>query len=55
MGVGGDLFSVYARLASAQGLPRLPVITGMALGYLVLTLSAALLLALTERKLAVVR
>jgi glutamate transport system permease protein len=55
MGVGGDLFSVYARLASAQGLPRLPVITGMAIGYMILTLTAALILALLERRMAVAR
>jgi glutamate transport system permease protein len=55
MGVGGDLFSVYARLSSAQGLSRLPVITGMAIGYLVLTLAAALLLAIAERRMAVAR
>ncbi|WP_380169859.1 amino acid ABC transporter permease [Kineococcus sp. DHX-1] len=55
VGVGGDLFAVYQRLVSAQGLPRLPIITGMAVGYLVITLSAALALHLTERKLAVAR
>lgn len=55
MGVGGDLFSVYARLVSAQGEARLPVITGMAIGYLILTLSAAALLAVAERRTAVAR
>ncbi|MFB9378018.1 amino acid ABC transporter permease [Kineococcus gynurae] len=55
MGVGGDLFSVFARLVSSQGEARLPVITGMAIGYLILTLLAAAALAVTERRMAVAR
>ncbi|WP_432484736.1 amino acid ABC transporter permease [Kineococcus esterisolvens] len=55
LGVGGELFSVYARLTSAQGYPQLPILTGVAIGFLVMTLSAAALLALAERRLAVAR
>jgi glutamate transport system permease protein len=55
IGVGGDLFSVYGRLTSAQGYAPLPILTGMAIGFLCITLPAAGLLALTERRLAVVR
>jgi len=54
-GVGGDLFAVTKRLTSAQGYPLLPVLTGMAIGYLVITLTAAAGLALAERRLAVAR
>ena len=54
-GVGGDLFSAYVRLTSAQGYAQLPILTGVAIGYLVITLSAAALLALAERRLAVAR
>ncbi|SDQ33851.1 amino acid ABC transporter permease [Quadrisphaera sp. DSM 44207] len=54
-GVGGELFSVYNRLTSAQGYPRLPVLTGVAIGFLVMTLTASALLAVTERRQAVPR
>jgi glutamate transport system permease protein len=54
-GVGNDLFSVYNRLTSALGYPRLPVLTGVAIGYLVMTLSAGAALAVAERRLAVAR
>ncbi len=54
-GVGGDLFSVGANLTSAQGYAALPVLTGMAIGYLMITLPAGGLLALIERKVAIVR
>lgn len=55
IGVGGELFSVYNRLTSAQGYPPLPILTGMAIGFLFITLPAAGLLALTERRLEVAR
>ncbi|WP_432534535.1 amino acid ABC transporter permease [Kineococcus arenarius] len=55
LGVGGDLFSTYLRLTSAQGYAQLPILTGVAIGFLVMTLSAAALLALAERRLAVAR
>lgn len=54
-GVGGDLWSVYKNLSSAQGYDGLPVITGVAIGYLCITLPAALGLAVAERKVAIAR
>lgn len=54
-GVGRDLFSVGETLTSAQGYAALPVLTGVALGYLAITLPAGALLGLLERKVAIVR
>ncbi len=54
-GVGRDLFSVGNSLTSAQGYAALPVLTGVAVGYLLLTLPAGGLLAVVERKVAIVR
>ena len=54
-GVGGDLFSVGVRLNSSLGLAPLPVFTGVAVGYLAITLPAGALLAYLERRTAVVR
>ena len=54
-GVGGDLFSVGERLTSAQGFAAAPVLTGVLLGYLVITLTTGLLLSLLERKVAIAR
>lgn len=54
-GVGGELFSVQARLTSAQGLALIPVLLGVAAGYLVITIPAGLALGVVERRLAVVR
>ena len=54
-GVGGDLYSLGDRLTSAQGLAYIPVLTGVAIGYLVITLSTGALLGLLERKVAIVR
>ncbi|MFC6288215.1 amino acid ABC transporter permease [Nocardioides sp. GCM10027113] len=54
-GVGRDLWSVGKRLSSAAGFDALPVFTGVAIGYLVITLSAGALLALAERRLEVAR
>ena len=54
-GVGRDLFNVGESLTSAQGYPVLPVLTGVALGYLAITLPAGALLAFLERKVAFVR
>ncbi len=54
-GVGGELFSVHATLVSARGLPLIPVLLGVAVGYLIITLSAGALLAVLERKAAVAR
>jgi glutamate transport system permease protein len=54
-GVGRDLFSVGESLTSAQGYAALPVLTGVAIGYLLITLPAGGLLARLERKVAIVR
>lgn len=53
-GVGGDLFSVQANL-SAAGNPLVPVLIGVVLGYLVITIPSGLLLNLLERKVAIAR
>lgn len=54
-GVGGDLWSAYKNLTSAQGYDGLPVITGVAIGYLCITIPAALFLAFAERRVAIAR
>jgi glutamate transport system permease protein len=54
-GIGGDLFAVGEVLTSAQGLAAFPVLTGVALGYLAITIPAGLLLGLLERKVAIAR
>ncbi|MGH3673625.1 MAG: amino acid ABC transporter permease [Pseudonocardiaceae bacterium] len=54
-GVGGELFSVQARLTSAQGLDLIPVLLGVAAGYLVITIPAGLALGMIERRVAVAR
>ncbi len=55
VGVGGDLYSVGARLGSAQGLALLPVLIGVCLGYLAITLPAAGALAVVEKRTAIAR
>jgi glutamate transport system permease protein len=54
-GVGRDLFSVGESLTSAQGYASLPVLTGVAIGYLLITLPAGAILGLLEHRLAIVR
>ena len=54
-GVGRDLFSVGKNLSSAQGYDALPVLTGVAIGYLCITIPAGLLLAVIERRVAIAR
>ena len=54
-GVGGDLFAVSTDLTSAQGYPNLPVLTGMGIGYLCITIPIAFGLRVLERKVAVQR
>lgn len=54
-GVGGELFSVHATLVSARGLPLIPVLLGVAVGYLMITIPAGLLLGVLERRVAVAR
>lgn len=55
IGVSGDLFSAYRRMSSAFGFERLPSITGTAIGFLVMTLTAGAVLMVLERRLAVAR
>jgi glutamate transport system permease protein len=54
-GVGRDLYSVGRDLTSAQGYSYIPVLLGVAVGYLIITLSAGALLGVLERKVAIVR
>lgn len=54
-GVGGELFSVSDRLTSAQGHAALPVLIGVMIGYLILTIPSGLLLGVLERKVAIAR
>lgn len=54
-GVGGDLFSVGDTLTSARGEAALPVLTGVVIGYLILTIPAGLGLGVLERKVAIAR
>lgn len=55
VGVGGDLYSVGVQLTGSGGLAVIPVLIGVALGYLILTIPAGLLLGLAERKVAIAR
>jgi glutamate transport system permease protein len=54
-GVGRDLYSVGKTLTSAQGYTYIPVLTGVAIGYLIITLSAGFLLGVIERRVAIAR
>ena len=54
-GVGADLFSIGNTLTSARGFETLPVFTGVAVGYLAITLPAGALLQVIERKVAIAR
>ena len=54
-GVGRDLYSVGKNLSSAQGYDPVPVLTGVAIGYLCITIPAGLILAVLERRLAIAR
>ncbi len=55
-GVGGDLWSTGQRLTSALGYATFPIfVGGVAVGYLVITLSAGALLQVLERKVAIAR
>ena len=54
-GVGGDLYSVGNNLTSAQGYAALPVLTGVAFFYLLITIPSGLLLLGIERKVAIAR
>ena len=54
-GVGRDLFSVSSTLTGARGYDIIPVLTGVAIGYLIITLTAGVLLEILERKVAIAR
>jgi glutamate transport system permease protein len=54
-GVGLDLYAVGESLTSAQGFAALPVLTGVAIGYLMITLPAGVGLGMLERKVAIAR
>jgi glutamate transport system permease protein len=54
-GVADDLYNVGARLTGAEGFAALPVLTGVVLGYLAITIPAGIGLGVLERKVAVVR
>lgn len=54
-GIGGDLFAAGTQLSSAQGYAAVGVLTGVLLGYLVLTIPGGILLGVLERKVAVAR
>jgi glutamate transport system permease protein len=54
-GVGSELFSAQASLTGAQGYAVTPVLTGMALAYLLITIPSGLLLGVAERAVAIAR
>lgn len=54
-GAGGDLFSVSSRLTSALGYAITPVLLGVLVGYLAITLPTAALLSVLERRVAIAR
>ena len=54
-GVGGDLFAQGVQLTSAQGYAAVGVLTGVLVGYLLLTIPGGILLGVLERKVAVAR
>jgi glutamate transport system permease protein len=54
-GVGGDLWSTGQTLTSARGFETLPVFTGVAIFYLLITLPSGAILQAIERKVAIAR
>ncbi len=54
-GVGGDLYSEGNRLIGAGGFAALPIFLGVAVGYLIITLTAGVLLGVIERRVAILR
>ena len=54
-GVGRDLWAVYKRLTSSLGYDAFPVLVGVAVGYLVITLTAGAILGIAERKTVILR
>jgi glutamate transport system permease protein len=54
-GVGGELFSVGDTLTGSRGYAALPVLSGVLIGYLLITVSAGLLIQILERKATIAR
>lgn len=54
-GVGGDLFAVFRGLSGAGGYESFPVLIGVAIGFLCITIPAGIALAVLEKKLAIAR
>lgn len=54
-GVGRDLFAVYRNLIGAGGYETFPVLLGVAIGFLCITIPAGIGLAVLEKKLAIAR
>ena len=54
-GIGGDLWALGRNLSSAHGFDALPVFTGVAIGYLCITIPAGVLLGVIERRVAIAR
>jgi glutamate transport system permease protein len=54
-GVGRDLFAVYRSLTGAGGYETFPVVIGVAIGFLCITIPAGIALAVLEKKLAIAR
>lgn len=54
-GVGGDLFSVGQVLTSARGYAALPILTGVTIAYLLITIPSGIALGFIERKVAIRR
>lgn len=54
-GIPGDLFAVGDILTSSRGEAALPVLTGVVLGYLAMTIPGGILLGWLERKVAIAR
>lgn len=54
-GVGGELFAVSDTLTGSRGEAALPVLTGMVIAYLLITIPGGLFLGWLERKVAIAR
>ncbi len=54
-GVGTDLFSVGINLTGAQGYAALPSFLGVAIGFLMITIPAGVLLGVIERRVELIR
>lgn len=55
IGIGGDLFSVADTLAASRGNDVIPVLLGVALGYLLIIAPTSLVFSALEKRLAVAR